>query len=278
MAARAAAVLSSCDSCTESASHDIDSRPMSRGSATAVIVKTSLAMSCLTVRRTFASETPSRWATVVNATRPSSCSARNTATSNAVSGSRSGGSAGTRGKRGIALTQGRQQLDAPVRAAVEEVDDGRPQDALAVLAAGVHAGRPPDALHAPRLVDVAVQRQHRAVALDRRPHRRAAGGDLLAHHGPRRRYARVELRALVDAGVERRDVGGEDRPPGVAQLGRHRLDALGERLLDDRLDRQEVVVAAGDVDRHAGLVHALGRAAHPVLDLPAALDLAALVD
>ena len=139
---------SSSDSCTASASHDIDSRPISRGSATAVIVKTSLAMRCLTVRLTLASETPRDCATAVNGTRPSSCSARNTAASNAVSGSGSGGSAGTRGNRGIARTLRRQELDADLVAAVEELDDGRVQHALAVLAPGLTAVVPPRRGHA----------------------------------------------------------------------------------------------------------------------------------
>src|ERR671933_2693955 len=59
-------------------------------------------------------------------------------------------------------------------AAVAQLDDRAVDDALAVRAAGVDAERRADLGDGPRLVDVAVQAEHRVVALDQRPDRARA--------------------------------------------------------------------------------------------------------
>jgi hypothetical protein len=87
------------------------------------------------------------------------------------------------------------------------------------------------------------------VAFDRCVYRAAARRDLLSHHRARRRDGRVELRALVDTRVIRRDVEVEDRASRVAEFGRQRLDAVAELLLADVArapPRRRVAIARRD--------------------------------
>src|SRR6266566_6052604 len=58
------------------------------------------------------------------------------------------------------------QLDS----AVADVDEVAAQDAVVRFAAGIHADRRADLPLAPRLVDVAVDRQDRLALLDQSPH------------------------------------------------------------------------------------------------------------
>src|SRR6266487_848674 len=95
---------------------------------------------------------------------------------------------------------------------------------LLVGAAGVDAQRLPEPVRAAGLVDVAVQRERRLVALDRLAHGRRPDGDrgaprvLEVHLGG-------ELRRIVEAGPVRRAVQAEDRALGRrGHLGEHRLD------------------------------------------------------
>lgn len=194
-----------------------------------------------------------------------------------------------------------------------EVDDRRAQHSLAVLAARVDAHGAPDLHDPARLVNMAVQANRRLVALDDRAHRGRPGVDLLADQGPGRVDGRVELCAHVQARAERRHVQVEYRPLRVGQLARHLLQAAGEFLLADvararprrrvpvsardhldsrrdlqhlavgvdrvaravehRLDREVVVVPAGDIQRYAQRLEALRAQREPLFHLEQRLGL-----
>src|SRR6185437_10008808 len=103
---------------------------------------------------------------------------------------------------------------------------------LAVLAARVDRDGPSDLGHPPRLMDVTVKAQTRAVALDRLADRRATDRNRLDSHHPHGRLERlVELGAVVEARCERRDVQAEDRTLRILELADEPLDLVRELLL-----------------------------------------------